>query len=989
MSAGRDMGPRGASRPGSLSATQVEELDQACDRFEAEWRAGGRPRIEDRLAGVTGPERTPLVRELLTIELHWRRRAGERPDPGEYLERLLDDAEAVYAAFGRAETRNIVAGPPLEPSSTREDVVHPASCRTEQRGGDPPAPGVRLRYFGDYELIQELGRGGMGVVYKARQISLNRPVALKMIRSGALGSEDELRRFQNEAEAVAQLDHPNIVPIFEVGQYEDQHYFSMKLVAGGGLDRRLHEYVAEPRRAARLVAETAAAIHHAHQRGILHRDLKPANIVVDAGGQPHVADFGLSKRVEGDSELTQSGAILGTPAYMAPEQTSARKGAVTTATDVYGLGAILYALLTGRGPFGGTTVLETLDRVREHAPEPPRLLNPRVPRDLEVICLKCLEKDPRRRYAGADALADDLERWLAGEPIAARPVGNAARLRMWCRRNPVLASLTTGIVAAVLLGLFGTTWGWLESSRQADLAGRREGEARTARAEAEVQLGRAERTIYQMRLKEADQALRANDYAAAEAALLDCRWDFRGWEHAHLTHRLTAGHRVISRVDSEAGIAFTPDGHWLLSGRHDGTLDVHALDDGRIERTMKLQDDLVQDLSINSTGTLAASVAARESRLVVLFDPRTGTIARRITLPEGVEAASAVFGPAGRWLAVGCWSGRVRVYDSQSGELMREFIVFSKISEDVFEFNLVVSSAGQLICLLVPHVDVEVGDPRVFDPDSGRPLKLPFPLAGVQHVTFDPSGALVATRSKNGAVVVYDAISGAVRRALTGQPVATDMAFDPTGRRLVVSGEDRLVRVWDVGTGEPIEVYPGHTGYISRVFVRPIGGDVVSVSTDGTARVWAARQAGPRPWAGHTAAVSDLAVSPDGRRVVTASFDGTGRVWDAATGACIHTFRGHTSDVYAVAVSPDGRRAATGGEDRTVRFWDLESGACERVVRHEFEVGELAFASAEQILLSDKVTTDGPPARAVLLDIVTGKEVRRLGHPEAPDQDCL
>ena len=205
-------------------------------------------------------------------------------------------------------------------------------------------------------------------------------------------------------------------------------------------------------RAARpsLVAAAAGAIHHAHQRGILHRDLKPANILIDPDGQPHVTDFGLAKRVEGDSELTQSGAILGTPAYMAPEQASGTRGIVTTSTDVHGLGAILFALLTGRAPFGGATVLDTLEQVRERTPDSPRKLNPRVPRDLDVICLKCLEKDSRQRYASADALAEDLNRWLGGEPIAARPVGNAARVWMWCRRNPVLAG-AAGLVAASLV----------------------------------------------------------------------------------------------------------------------------------------------------------------------------------------------------------------------------------------------------------------------------------------------------------------------------------------------------------------------------------------------------------------------------------------------------------------------------------------------------------------------------------------------------------
>ena len=327
---------------------------------------------------------------------------------------------------------------------------------TDGNGDSSDLPrGTTVRYFGDYEIQKELGRGGMGVVYKALQVSLNRPVALKMIKAGVLADDAELQRFQNEAEAVALLDHPGIVPVYEVGDHEGQRYFSMKLVEGGNLAEQLASFKDNPRAAATLLAETAEAVHHAHMRGILHRDLKPANILIDAEGHPHVTDFGLAKRVEGDVEMTVSGAILGTPAYMSPEQAIGRRGSITTATDVYGLGAILYALLTGKAPFGGESVIDTLDAVRHHSPEPPRKFNGSVPHDLETICLKCLDKDPRKRYATAHELGVDLNNWLDSRPITARRVGAAEQAWLWCKRKPAVA----GLAAAVLLAVVGGTAG--------------------------------------------------------------------------------------------------------------------------------------------------------------------------------------------------------------------------------------------------------------------------------------------------------------------------------------------------------------------------------------------------------------------------------------------------------------------------------------------------------------------------------------------------
>ena len=307
------------------------------------------------------------------------------------------------------------------------------------------------RIFGDYELLQEIGRGGMGVVFKARQISLDRIVALKMILSGRLASPEEVKRFQFEAQAAATLDHGSIVQIFNVGELHGQHYFTMKLIEGGSLAKRIAEFEAKPRETAQLVAEIAGAVHHAHQRLILHRDLKPSNVLIDGAGKPHVSDFGLACR-QGAHELTESGAVLGAPGYMSPEQASGRVKAITTASDVYSLGAILYDLLTGRPPFRGETVTETIRQVIERQPLRPRSIKGRVDPDLEAVCLKCLEKEPSRRYASAAGLVRDLERYLAGQPVEARRPGRAERAWRWCLRYPMwAASLAAAGVFLVIM----------------------------------------------------------------------------------------------------------------------------------------------------------------------------------------------------------------------------------------------------------------------------------------------------------------------------------------------------------------------------------------------------------------------------------------------------------------------------------------------------------------------------------------------------------
>jgi hypothetical protein len=489
--------PSGEGFPPDLPPTVCERLEAVLECFEDAWRAGGRPAIEDYLTGA-GTERRALLAELAHADLHYRLTGGEAARAEDYLGRyaeLRDDPRAARALI-IAEYRLRRPGEPgLTGDEYRRRFPEHAGELSVRLGATPSAPGddggvARAKLPGPpspatagpgaappgYEILGEVGRGGMGVVYRARQLGLNRLVALKMILAGGHAAPQERARFKAEAEAAARLQHPNIVQVHEVGEHEGLPFFSLEYCPGGSLAQKLQGTPLTPAEAARLTESLARAAGAAHQAHLIHRDLKPANVLVAADGTPKITDFGLAKRLD-EAGQTASGAVVGTPSYMAPEQARGRSRDVGPAADVYALGAILYECLTGRPPFRAATTYETVLQVLGQEPVAVRQLQPAVPPDLETIGLKCLRKEPGQRYASAEELADDLRRFQEGRHIAARPVSRAERLVKWVRRNPGLAGMTALVVVALLAGTgFSTAFG-IAAGRQAERAERKEADA--------------------------------------------------------------------------------------------------------------------------------------------------------------------------------------------------------------------------------------------------------------------------------------------------------------------------------------------------------------------------------------------------------------------------------------------------------------------------------------------------------------------------------
>jgi hypothetical protein len=842
---------------------------------------------------------------------------------GEVLAAYLEAVDAGWAPARRnfAERYPQYRGE-LESFFASQDEVHALAepFRTLSGAGDTPAPsgepptvildgpGSALpRTFGDYELEEEIARGGMGVVFKARQVGLDRTVALKMILAGRLATAEEVRRFRNEAEAAALLSHPNIVPIYEVGERDGQPFFSMKLIEGGNLAQHAQDFLARPREAARFLVPVARAVHYAHQRGILHRDLKPANILLQMGNEekgvgesesarpsasspipnpqspipiPLVTDFGLAKRFHDEADLTQSSAILGTPCYMAPEQAQGKGGGLTTASDVYSLGAILYELLTGRPPFKAENPLETLLQVRQKPPVPPRALNPRVDRDLETICLKCLEKQPGRRYSSAEALADDLERYLGHDLIAARRAGAWERAWKWARRQPARAvvSVLVGVIAVLCLVGAGMLVSLNETQRalemeaeraSAEEAARKEAEAARADAEkaraqseaaqkeAEAEKKRAQEALYAYRLAQTRLALFARKPGEALRQLESCPSEQRAWEWHHLKQL----------CETDALPVDTP-GARVMAMAHSLYERVSA---PRSPRPMAVRAAATPwgYLTFSPDGNNLAAAYGGEPA-VLLWDVASGKPARGAPQPGGpVQCVAYTADGRFMWTA---GAGAVKSWEANSGRPVGELRAVQNFQ------RAALSHDARRLATVGPGPTLQVRDRP-----KGRVLRLPLgKVKGVRGLVFSPSGRRLAAVCDEKAIRVWDVDAGKVLADLPGHAKAVrGLAFSCDGARLASASDDTTVKVWDLKTGNVALTLRGHT--------RPVHG---------------------------------VAFSPDGMRLASASADRTVRVWDARTGMEVLPLAGHTSAVLNVAFSPDGKRLASLAEDRKVKVWD-------------------------------------------------------------------
>jgi WD40 repeat protein len=828
------------------------------------------------------------------------------------------------------------------PSDDPADAVTLPPTRAAASVCPPAVPG--------YEILGELGRGGMGVVYQARQTRLRRLVALKMILTGGHAAAVDRERFRAEAESIAQLQHPNIVQIYEVGELDGLPFFSLEYCAGGSLDSRLAKAPLPPRPAAALLETLSRAVDAAHQQGIVHRDLKPGNVLLTADETPKITDFGLAKKLD-VAGLTATGTVMGTPSYMAPEQADGRGERIGPATDVYALGAILYACLTGRPPFRAPVAIDTLLQVMKAEPVPPSRLQPHLLRDLETICLKCLEKDPGRRYPTASALADDLRRFQAGEPIEARPVGRAERGWRWCWRNPAVAALATAVVTALLLGTAVASVLAVVAGRNADRADREAALARAAQQNAEHEADaaraardraeqaeqkrkalqeRAEWLAYAGRLTLAQQEWKHGDGVLAWHHLDSCPVEFRGWEYDYLHSVFNSNQRVLRGYTGPVySVAYSPDGGRIASAGYDGTIQVWDLSKQDEPLSLRGHVGPATRVAFASDGRRLAS-AGTDGTLRV-WSPETGQ--QILSIPAGQGALTSVaFSPDRQRLASTSITGLVKVWQADTGAELFRWNHAARVNGVAF------SPDGKRLASASHDRTV-----KVWDVQAGKVIRsLQGESDAMYCLAFSPDGTMLAAANQL-RITVWNAVDLEEKFSLhetAGR--LTSLAFSPDNQQIVVSNSNAAIKVWDLATREEAYVLKGHRAEVSSVAFRPDGKQIASGCYDATVRVWDPTPREESQTVGkHPRWIHSLAFSPDGSRIASAGEEGTVKVWKADGEELLFEVP-HAGRVIGVAYSPGGTRLAGAGA-ATVNVWDPETGRELRSLRLPSAATGLAF----------------------------------------------